>query len=156
MEVRGQIFYPWKKQFVDTGVREINRLKTLEHENPRLKPLITDLTLDKQILQDMVPTKLSGQPHAGRSCGRSSWRTRRANDTPAILREVEEEIGRLVEYYNKERYCKSLKKDNCGSVLWPATRHHNKKGTDQVDNSEPAETLHPDEHRRRITRTTNS
>ena len=44
-------FYRWKKKFVGMGVAEIRRLKQLEDENRRLKQLVTDLTLDKQMLQ---------------------------------------------------------------------------------------------------------
>jgi putative transposase len=40
------------------GVSEIHRLKDLEDENRRLKRLVADLTLDKQILQDVLSKKL--------------------------------------------------------------------------------------------------
>jgi len=35
-------------------VTEIRRLKMLEDENARLKRIVADLTLDKQILQEVV------------------------------------------------------------------------------------------------------
>ena len=47
-------FYRWKKKFAGLGVAELRRLKQLEDENRRLKRLVADLTLDKQMLQDML------------------------------------------------------------------------------------------------------
>lgn len=51
-------FYRWKKQFGDMGVAEVRRLKQLEEENRQLKRLVADLTLDKQMLQDVLSRKL--------------------------------------------------------------------------------------------------
>ena len=51
-------FYRWKKKYGGLGVAEIRRLKQLEDENRRLKGLVADLTLDKQILQDALSKKL--------------------------------------------------------------------------------------------------
>ena len=53
-----QTFYRWKKKYGGLGVAEIRRLKQLEDENRRLKGLVADLTLDKQILQDALSKKL--------------------------------------------------------------------------------------------------
>ena len=39
------------------GVSELRRLKQLEEENPRLKGLVADLTLDKHILQEVLRKK---------------------------------------------------------------------------------------------------
>jgi putative transposase len=39
-------------------VSEIRHLKQLEDENRRLKRLVADLTLDKQMLQDVLSKKL--------------------------------------------------------------------------------------------------
>jgi len=39
------------------GDDEIKRLRTLEEENRRLRRAVTDLTLDKQILQEIVEGK---------------------------------------------------------------------------------------------------
>ena len=36
------------------SVEELRRLKSLEEENRRLKSLVADLSLDKQILQDVL------------------------------------------------------------------------------------------------------
>ena len=51
-------FYRWKKKYAGLGVAEMRRLKQLEDENVRLKRLVADLTLDKQILQDVLSKKL--------------------------------------------------------------------------------------------------
>jgi len=40
------------------GVAELRRLKQLEDENRKLKQLVADLSLDKQILQDVLSKKL--------------------------------------------------------------------------------------------------
>ena len=58
MNVSEPTFYRWKKQFADMGVSEIRHLKQLEDENHRLKRLVADLTLDKQMLQDVLSKKL--------------------------------------------------------------------------------------------------
>ncbi len=53
-----QTFYRWKKQFAGLGTEELRRLKQLEEENKRLKSLVANLSLDKQILQDVLSKKL--------------------------------------------------------------------------------------------------
>ena len=58
MGISEATFYRWKKKFGGLGVAEIRRLKQLEDENKRLKRLVADLTLDKQILQDALSKKL--------------------------------------------------------------------------------------------------
>ena len=40
------------------GVAEVRRLKQLEEENRTLKQLVADLSLDKQMLQDVIRKKL--------------------------------------------------------------------------------------------------
>jgi putative transposase len=39
-------------------VNEARRLRTLEHENTRLKRLVADLTLDNQALKELVGKKV--------------------------------------------------------------------------------------------------
>lgn len=51
-------FYRWKKKYAGLGVSELRRLKQVEEENRRLKRLVADLTLDKQMLQDVLSKKL--------------------------------------------------------------------------------------------------
>lgn len=50
-------FYTWKK-YADLGVSELRKLKQLEDENARLKRIVADLTLDKQILPEVVRKKI--------------------------------------------------------------------------------------------------
>ena len=45
-------YYTCKKRYGDVGVTELRRLKMLEDKNARLKRIVANLTLDKQILQD--------------------------------------------------------------------------------------------------------
>jgi putative transposase len=51
-------FYVWKKRYASLGVTELRKLKQLEDENARLKRLVADLTLDKNILQEVIRKKL--------------------------------------------------------------------------------------------------
>lgn len=53
-----QTFYRWKKKFGGLGVAEVRRLKQLEDENRKLKQLVTDLGLHKEMLQDVFSGKL--------------------------------------------------------------------------------------------------
>ena len=53
-------YYTWKKKYADLGVTELRRLKMLEDENSRLKRIVADLTLDKQILQEVVRKSSEG------------------------------------------------------------------------------------------------
>ena len=50
--------YRWRKEFGGLKVEQAKRLKALEKKNSRLKRLVADLTLDKQILTDVVKKKL--------------------------------------------------------------------------------------------------
>lgn len=50
-------FYNWKKKFSGLGTAELRRLRQLEDENARLKQVVADLTLDKQMLQDVLKKK---------------------------------------------------------------------------------------------------
>jgi putative transposase len=50
-------FYQWKKKFAHLGVSELRRLRQLEDENNRLKRLVADLTLDKQMLSEALRKK---------------------------------------------------------------------------------------------------
>jgi putative transposase len=43
-------FYIWKKKYGKLGASEVRRLRQLEDENVRLKRLVADRTLDKDIL----------------------------------------------------------------------------------------------------------
>ncbi len=53
MGISEATFYNWKK-FGGLGVTELRRLRQLEDENNRLKQIVADLTLDKQMLQEVL------------------------------------------------------------------------------------------------------
>ena len=57
MEISEQTFYRWKKVYAGMGVAEVIRLRVLEEENRKLKQLVADLSLDKQMLQDVLRKK---------------------------------------------------------------------------------------------------
>lgn len=50
-------FYAWKKQYAGLGVAELREVRQLRDENARLKRLVADLTLDRQILQEAMSKK---------------------------------------------------------------------------------------------------
>jgi putative transposase len=58
MGIAEQTFYRWKRKYAGLGVAELRRLKQLEEENRKLKQLVADLSLDKQILQDVLSKKV--------------------------------------------------------------------------------------------------
>lgn len=58
MGISEATFYNWKKKYGGLGVSEVRRLKQLEDENYRLKRMVADLSLDKQMLQDVLQKKL--------------------------------------------------------------------------------------------------
>ena len=47
-------FYIWKKRYGSMGMTEVKELRQLRDENARLKRLVADLTLDKNILSEVV------------------------------------------------------------------------------------------------------
>ena len=57
MGISEATFYNWKKKYGGLGVSELRRLKQLEEENQRLKRMVADLSLDKQMLQDVLSKK---------------------------------------------------------------------------------------------------
>ena len=56
--VSEQTFYTWKKKYAGLGITELRRLRQQDEEISRLKRLVADLMLDKQILQDVLAKKL--------------------------------------------------------------------------------------------------
>lgn len=58
MGISEATFYNWKKKYGGLGVSELRRLKQLEEENRQLKKLVADLSLDKQMLQDVLSKKV--------------------------------------------------------------------------------------------------
>lgn len=51
-------FYNWKKKYGGLGVSDLRKMRQLEEENHQLKKLVADLSLDKQMLQDVLKKKL--------------------------------------------------------------------------------------------------
>ena len=52
-----QTYYRWKSKYGGMSVSDAKRLKQLESENRQLKKLVADLSLDKQMLQEVVDRK---------------------------------------------------------------------------------------------------
>ncbi|MCW2103860.1 UNVERIFIED_ORG: putative transposase [Rahnella aquatilis] len=57
MGISEATFYNWKKKFGGMGVTELRWLRQLEEDNHRLKRLVADLSLDKEMLQDVIRKK---------------------------------------------------------------------------------------------------
>lgn len=55
--VNQQTIYRWKERFGGMEVSEAKRLRALEDENARLKKLLADVMLDKEILQTALAKK---------------------------------------------------------------------------------------------------
>ena len=51
-------YFNWKKKYAGLLPTEMKRLKQLEDENGRLKKIVADLTLDREMLQDVIRRKL--------------------------------------------------------------------------------------------------
>ncbi|SFF65682.1 transposase [Sunxiuqinia elliptica] len=50
-------FYNWKKKYSGMDGSQVKRLKELEEENRRLKRMYADLSLDHQMLKDILGKK---------------------------------------------------------------------------------------------------
>lgn len=53
-----QTYYRWRQKYGGLMPSEMKRLKQLEEENLRLKKIVANLSLDKEMLQDVVRRKL--------------------------------------------------------------------------------------------------
>ena len=51
-------YFNWKKKYDGLLPHEMRRLKQLEDENTKLKKLVADLSLDREMLQDVIRRKL--------------------------------------------------------------------------------------------------
>jgi putative transposase len=51
-------YYVWRKKYGGLMPSEMKRLKQLEEENSKLKKLVADLSLDKEMLQDVIRRKI--------------------------------------------------------------------------------------------------
>ena len=53
-------YFNWKKKYEGLLPTEMRRLKQLEDENAKLKRIVADLSLDKEMLQGRTPFARSG------------------------------------------------------------------------------------------------
>ena len=51
-------YFNWKKKYAGLMPSEMKRLRQLEDENGKLKRIVADLSLDKEMLQDVIRRKL--------------------------------------------------------------------------------------------------
>ena len=51
-------YFNWKKRYDGLLPNEMRRLKQLEDENSKLRKVVADLSLDKEMLQDALRRKL--------------------------------------------------------------------------------------------------
>jgi putative transposase len=49
-----QTFYNWRTKYGGMTISDARRLKTLEEENRKLKHLVADLSLDNQVLKELL------------------------------------------------------------------------------------------------------
>jgi putative transposase len=52
--ITAQTYYRWRKEFGGLKLDQAKRLKELEKENTKLKRLVAELSLEKQILKDVA------------------------------------------------------------------------------------------------------
>ncbi len=52
--IHTQTYYRWRKEYGGLKLDQAKRLKELEKENARLKRLVAELSLDKQVLRDVA------------------------------------------------------------------------------------------------------
>jgi putative transposase len=57
-EITAQTYYRWRKEFGGLKLDQAKRLKELEKENSRLKRLVAELSLEKQVLRDVAQGNL--------------------------------------------------------------------------------------------------
>ena len=58
--VTEQSYYRWRKEYGGLQTNQVKRLKEIEKEDQRVRRAVSDLTLDNQILQEVVRGKCSG------------------------------------------------------------------------------------------------
>ena len=51
-------YFNWKKKYDGLLPTEMRRLKQLEDENAKLRKVVADLSLDKEMLQDAIRRKI--------------------------------------------------------------------------------------------------
>jgi putative transposase len=51
-------YFSWKKRYEGLTPPEMRRLKQLEDENTKLRKLVADLSLDREMLRDVIRRKI--------------------------------------------------------------------------------------------------
>jgi len=51
--ISAQSYYRWRKEYGGLDLDQARRMKDLEKENARLRRLVADLSLEKQVLKDI-------------------------------------------------------------------------------------------------------
>ena len=57
-EISEQSYYRWRKEYGGLKVDQARKMKNLERENARLRRLVADLSLEKQVLADVASGNL--------------------------------------------------------------------------------------------------
>jgi transposase-like protein len=57
-DVSEQSYYRWRKEYDGIKVDQAKKMKDLERENARLRRLVADLSLEKQVLADVASGNL--------------------------------------------------------------------------------------------------
>lgn len=58
MGIAEATFYRWKQLYGGLMPSEVKKLRQLEEENGRLRRIVADLTLDKEMLQEVIRRKI--------------------------------------------------------------------------------------------------
>jgi putative transposase len=53
-----QSFYRWRREYGGLQIEQAKRMKDMEKENTRLRRLVADLSLEKQVLKDIASGNL--------------------------------------------------------------------------------------------------
>ena len=53
-EITIQTYYRWRKEYGGLKLNQAKRLKALEKENAKLKRVVAELSLEKQVLKDIA------------------------------------------------------------------------------------------------------
>jgi putative transposase len=76
-----QTYYRGRKEFSGLKLDQAKPMKDLEWENAKLKRLVAELSLEKQILKDVTEetSKPRATPGRGRTCAQEAWSERVAS-----------------------------------------------------------------------------
>ena len=68
-------FYKWKARYGGMRVSEVKRMKELEEENRRLKQMYANLSLEHEVLKDIIEknSPSSREAEAGQLCRTGIW-----------------------------------------------------------------------------------